>query len=230
MGQRVGPSGGSLWTPLGVLVSTRETSQGGFQAVADGSSGAIIVWADQATSDYYALDVFGQRLGSDGSMTWNPLGMPLSTANLMQTDVAAVTDGRGGVIAAWTDYRNALCQSCGLDIYGSRLAANGAPGMVSVSLPGALGDASLGPPYPNPAFGPVTARFVLRRDADIDLTIQDLAGRLVGRVAGGRWGAGSHSVRWDGRGLGGQRLSSGVYWLRLSNGEATFSQKLVVAR
>ncbi len=54
---------------------------------------------------------------------WQPNGAPVSIAYSDQTWVVSVSDGAGGVIMAWMDYRNAFIS----DIYAQRLNAAGVP-------------------------------------------------------------------------------------------------------
>jgi hypothetical protein len=86
--------------------------------VSDGAAGAIVAWQDfrgGAESDIYA-----QRIGPDGTPQWTPGGVAVCTASAFQTRPRIVSDGAGGAIVAWTDYRN----SNG-DIYVQRLTASG---------------------------------------------------------------------------------------------------------
>ncbi len=71
--------------------------------------------------------------------------------------------------------------------------------------------------YPNP-FNPETAvSFSLDRDMNIILTVFDMTGRTVRKLAEGFTKAGSHSVLWDGKDDAGRSLSSGIYFFRLNS-------------
>lgn len=80
--------------------------------------------------------------------------------------------------------------------------------------------------YPNP-FNPVTTiRFDLARSADITLTVHDLLGREVARLAQGLHGAGSYTVAFDASGL-----SSGVYYYVLRpQGMGTQTGRMVLVK
>lgn len=85
---------------------------------ADGAGGAFVAWQDYrggAESDIYA-----QRIGPDGAPLWAPGGVAVCTAPAFQTLPRIVADGAGGVLLAWTDYRNGNG-----DVYAQRLGASG---------------------------------------------------------------------------------------------------------
>ena len=67
--------------------------------VADGSSGAIIVWMDWESNRVRA-----QRVDSSGDALWDPNGVTLSGAVGYATPVSprAISDGAGGVVVSWT--------------------------------------------------------------------------------------------------------------------------------
>lgn len=71
------------------------------------------------------------------------------------------------------------------------------------------------PNYPNPFRGQTQLGYALPEAAEVRLTVYDVLGRVVRRLASGRMRAGRHQVRWDGRSDGGQAAASGVYFVRL---------------
>jgi len=99
------------------------------------------------------------------------------------------------------------------------------------SVLAALGDdADLGAPMasmapvamPNPFHGSTRFAFTVSdaSGADVDMSVFDVAGRRMATVARGRFGAGSHVVQWDGRGLDGSRARAGMYFVRGRIGQA----------
>lgn len=93
---------------------------------------------------------------------------------------------------------------------------------------GALEDIVLGPCRPNPSTGPLGVRFSLPASARVELAVLDVLGRRVGIVTDRRFAAGVHDAAWDGRGLDGRTLRSGVYFLRLSvNGRPVGTRRWV---
>jgi len=83
----------------------------------DGAGGAIIAWYDYRGYNY---DIYVQRVGAWGSIQWAPEGVALCTATGNQYYPAIISDGAGGAIVTWIDYR-----SGNADIYAQRVSAEG---------------------------------------------------------------------------------------------------------
>ncbi len=84
---------------------------------------------------------------------------------------------------------------------------------------------------PNP-FNPYT---VIRYDvpaggASVRIAVYDVGGRLVAMLVDGYEPEGSREVAWDGRGISGAQVATGVYFCRMSAGEFTSSMKMVLLR
>jgi hypothetical protein len=100
----------------------------------------------------------------------------------------------------------------------------GAPTEVRYADPVARGFA-LFQNYPNP-FNPTTViRGEWAEDSQIRLVVYDLLGRTVARVADGRYPAGNYSFTFDG-----SRLSSGMYFYRLTAGRNSATKSMVVIK
>jgi hypothetical protein len=84
--------------------------------------------------------------------------------------------------------------------------------------------------YPNP-FNPVTTiRFELAQVADLRVTIYDLRGREVARLAEGTMGPGYHHLIWDSRDKGGRSVPAGIYIARLVTAEYAKSIRLALLK
>ena len=88
----------------------------------------------------------------------------------------------------------------------------------------------LHPGFPNPFNSRTVIRFDLPRPGRSELTVHDLAGRVVVSLHGGELPAGTHALSWDGRGAGGRSLASGVYFCRLRAGSLEETRKLLLLR
>jgi hypothetical protein len=119
--QRVNSSGAILWTANGVGVCTHAAPARGPKVVSDGSGGAFITWADQRAGNY---DIYTQRISESGAPMYTTNGVATCTSptdDQIKPDICS--DGAGGVIIVWTDFRSttdwdiwAQRQGPGLDI------------------------------------------------------------------------------------------------------------------
>src|SRR5205814_2221142 len=93
----------------------------------DGAGGTIVTWHDQRGAGG-ANDIYAQHLLAMGGVdpAWPVNGRALCTATNYQTYPVIVSDGAGGAIVAWNDYRTA---SVG-DIYAQHVLASGAGGAI----------------------------------------------------------------------------------------------------
>ncbi|MHB8079385.1 MAG: LVIVD repeat-containing protein [Candidatus Krumholzibacteriia bacterium] len=83
---------------------------------------------------------------------------------------------------------------------------------------------------PNP-FNPCTEiRYLVPRARRVQITIHDLAGRLVATLADADPGVGEHVLRWEGKDDAGRPVSSGTYIARLADAGGRDVRKLTVAR
>ena len=81
---------------------------------------------------------------------------------------------------------------------------------------------------PNPSFGPIAISYVVRSQDPITIQIFDLAGRIRQEILITDRASGQGTIHWDGRDSAGRKLPSGIYFVRLSAGSQTFSQKITL--
>ena len=119
-------------------------------------------------------------------------------------------------------------QNPGLEILGVDLPA--AP-----AAPVFPDETALLPNYPNP-FNPETwIPYQLAKDADVTVTIYDIRGGVVRRLALGHQPAGFYYGRgraayWDGRNALGEQVASGLYFYTFTAGDFTATQKLLIRK
>jgi hypothetical protein len=118
--QRVSAAGTVQWTVDGVSLSTAPNDQLYPQIVSDGVGGAIVTWQDARGGTY--CDIYGQRVSAAGTVQWTTDGKAICTITGDQYDPRIVSDGAGGAIITWQDYRNGTTP----DIYAQRISAAGA--------------------------------------------------------------------------------------------------------
>lgn len=118
--QRVGAAGSTQWSSNGVSVCAAANSQMNPVIVADGAGGAVIAWQDSRSA---SNDIYAQRISATGAPQWTGNGVAVCTATNGQTDPGIATDGSGGAIVVWMDYRS----GGNSDVYAQRVSAGGAP-------------------------------------------------------------------------------------------------------
>lgn len=118
--QRINASGVVQWTTDGVAICTQPGAQNAHQIIADGSGGAIIVWSDGRVGSANA-DINAQRINASGTALWTPDGASICTATSLQNTPQLISDGAGGAIISWEDWRS-FSQP---DIYAQRISFNG---------------------------------------------------------------------------------------------------------
>jgi hypothetical protein len=118
--QRVSAAGGTQWTADGVVVTANSGNQYVYGVIPDGASGAICVWRDDM-SGAANPNIYTQRVNADGSMAWTTNGVLVCNAASYQYTPRIVTDGAGGGIMAWFDYRD----GASYDIYVQKITATG---------------------------------------------------------------------------------------------------------
>ncbi|UCF04461.1 MAG: M20/M25/M40 family metallo-hydrolase [bacterium] len=83
---------------------------------------------------------------------------------------------------------------------------------------------------PNPFFANTQISFALPRPMAVELAVYDVSGRRVAVIESGWYGPERVTRVWDGRNSEGRKLSSGIYFLRLSGGGYEAVRKLVLLR
>ena len=92
------------------------------KVISDGAGGAIIAWYDNRNGVFNA-DVFVQRINAAGVVQWTVNGVAISTAANDQYLPSLITDGAGGAVIAWQDFRNGTTNP---DVYAQRISSAGA--------------------------------------------------------------------------------------------------------
>ncbi len=108
---------------------------------------------------------------------------------------------------------------------GAALAPAGALPSASLSATAPVTVVELTPARPNPFTHSTTFTVSLPRDADVDLTVHDLAGRRVTTLVHGRLSAGRRDFTWDGAGA-----RDGVYFVRLTVDGSVLSTRAALLR
>ena len=116
--QKIDSTGNVKWIANGTDICTESGNQIFPQICSDGAGGAIITWED---SRGLHTDIYAQRIDSTGNVKWTANGVAISTANNTQWYTQLCSDGAGGAIITWVDYRSGT----NYDIYAQRIDTTG---------------------------------------------------------------------------------------------------------
>ena len=226
--QRVNATGVTQWAADGVALCTARNGQFGPAGMfSDGAGGAIVAWTDGRNGNTNG-DIYAQHLLASGAgdPAWTPNGVALSAAAESQYSPMMVSDGAGGAIVTWHDYRSGT----NWDIYAQRIYGAGA--VAAVSPPGAPAHFQLFAPSPNPTRdGRLSIRFSLPASGRVSAQVLDLAGHRVRTLATEReFSPGLQVLGWDGRNDAGAGLPSGVYFVEVRVGTHSEARRAVLLR
>lgn len=122
--QRFDANGNRLWGTAGISVCTAADEQRFPVIASDGAGGALVTWKDwrKGTNDY---NVYVQRLDGNGNTLWYTNGITVCGQSGNQEHARLVSDGSGGAIITWHDYRSGSSPVTGWDVYAQRVDAGG---------------------------------------------------------------------------------------------------------
>jgi hypothetical protein len=200
-------SGAMSWPTSGVVVagSSSELALGSAFQTSSGFYG--VVYGEYVGSTTSEL-VKAQALDPSGNLIWGAGGEPVSTVVSPKSNIEAIPDTCGGVMAVWRDDRNGSYAS---DLFAQRV--DPPVGIVETKL--LPGDVSLVHCLPNPFTISARIQYNLSQTASVILNIYDVRGCRVGSVSPGIQDAGLHELIWDARVAGGAILPGGVYFISL---------------
>lgn len=122
--QKLDAAGNRVWGDEGLNVALGPSWTHHSSLAYDGVGGAIIHWWD-ARNSVTRDDLYAKRYGPTGTQLWSPsTGAPVVDEAGSQRWSHMVSDGAGGVIAAWLDFRPGVSSH---QIYAQRLDPSGAP-------------------------------------------------------------------------------------------------------
>ncbi len=117
--QRIDAQGNMMWEKGGVPVCAAPENQIKPRMISDGAGGAIITWHDIRNGTDNA-DVYTQRIDAQGKPQWTINGITLCNEPNAQNSPIVTTDGAGGAIIIWQDYRTNYA-----DLYAQRINNKG---------------------------------------------------------------------------------------------------------
>ncbi len=84
--------------------------------------------------------------------------------------------------------------------------------------------------YPNP-FNPVTRiDFSLERGGNVSLEVYNVIGQKIKTLLNGYYASGEYEIHWDGTTDNGEKVSSGIYFYRLTSDEYSRTRKMIMMK
>ncbi len=116
--QRINSTGDKQWTESGIPICNIDSSYSinDINIMSDDSEGAIITWRDNRLG---SNGLYAQKINSSGDLLWTANGTNICSAPGYQSVPQLCSDGAGGAIITWEDYRD----DC--DIYAQRINSSG---------------------------------------------------------------------------------------------------------
>ncbi|MBZ0266969.1 choice-of-anchor B family protein [bacterium] len=107
---------------------------------------------------------------------------------------------------------------------------DGGGSATGVVLPERAFSLALAQNSPNPFPLSTRVRFAIPSEQHVVLSVFDVAGRRVATLIDGALPAGEHAAEWDGRTIGGNRATAGVYFTKLQTKNGFRTRKMVMVR
>jgi hypothetical protein len=127
--QRVDASGVPQWAANGAAICTTANNQSNPFITADGVGGAVLTWHDYRNGSDY--DIYAQRVDASGAVKWTANGEAISTVAAHQVNPRIISNGNGGAIIAWYDWR----PGGSTDIYAQSISNYGSPTWTADGVP-----------------------------------------------------------------------------------------------
>jgi hypothetical protein len=135
--QRVAAAGAIApgWPADGIAVATGFGDQREPMLVSDGAGGALIAWAGSNNHINYHPFVQSIRASGATGAGWPAQGVRLCSLFQTQTSPRIVTDGAGGAIVVWSEWRDFTNPTINYDLYAQRVDLTGAVRWTSNGVP-----------------------------------------------------------------------------------------------
>lgn len=121
--QKVDKDGNIEWSSNGLPVClTTGLSLLGSKIISDGNGGAYVCWSDNRSGGSN-LDIYAQRVHSNGTPLWAVNGIPVCTKAESQNLKLIIPDNNGGAIIFWEDIQGSTYNICAqrIDSTGNKL-------------------------------------------------------------------------------------------------------------
>jgi Zn-dependent metalloprotease len=198
-----------------------------------GYENAIIEYFRWFTTSRNVDDTFLVQISGDGGTTWQPVELLTTTENYWKRSrflvsqlltqrnqvrlrFSAADRGTGSIVEGGID-----------DVTLYSIASTGIKHEIENGIPTVF---ALKGNYPNPFNGKTEIRFDLPAQSDVELTIFDIAGRIVFNHTYTKLAAGSQVINWDSKSSAGLELASGIYLYKIQTNDFIASQKMLLLK
>jgi hypothetical protein len=175
-----------------------------------------VAGADMVTYSEY------QNIGQSAFVNFDLCGTVNHTSSYCSGGAAPVPAYDPGVYEGRVELMRLILE----DVFGLLPTGGGMAG--NPDRPGAVYAWKLAQNAPNPCISTTEIRFEAPHTADVSIAVYNAAGQRVRVLVNESVEPGAHSVMWDGRNAGGQRVSSGVYFLRMQARGFSATRKMLV--
>ena len=214
--QRVERNGLVLWQPLGMPISSPDSTGSKPAVTSTQFSNVIVAYLDQR-----GQSVRCQKFDSSGIAAWTPDNIVISYIDEFFYHTYIISDGAGGAIVCWSMYPG--------HVYIQQVSADGNLGEVLAvyeepfaNIPAKI---TLFQNYPNPFNASARIYYSLDRSTSVRLVINDILGRQVATLVDGEQAMGSYSVIWDA-----SNIASGTYFVLLEAGKDVRTVKMTLLK
>ena len=210
------------WDAVDTRVTVQASTQFEAQVDADPMDNVYIAWTDlrngASNPDIYYVERKNGTWGTELAL----VSAASDTTNSVQHFPGLTHDGTGYSYLTWSDERLPASSGKNKEVF----YKVGFGFVTAAPVTGASPLTRLLRNYPNPFNPRTTIDFSLDRDAQTNIRVYDVQGRLVRQLVDSYLAAGRRSVTWDGKDDAGAPVASGVYFLRLEAG-GQFSSRSV---
>jgi hypothetical protein len=215
--QLVNADGLTQWTNDGIAIGGDGRNP---QILSDGANGAIITWEDGQGN------ILAQRMSSSGTELWTSGGIYVCKNMQNQWSPQIASDGAGGAIISWDDYRNDAVSST--DIYAQLVTATGALGTITgiddqMNLFG--NSYRLSQNYPNPFSGETRIDYKVIRPGSVTIKVYDITGSEISTLVNEIFEPGDYSVDFNTKGL-----VQGVYYYRMKTVKGSDTKSMILLK
>jgi len=228
-GQKLDPSGQSLWEPNGKVIISK-TGKILFDIIARiADTGMVVFYTDNTY--LYPTDgtIWAMRIDTAGNFLWTGNKKPVSDFISYKSEKSVTELNNGQWIVVWSDIRNN-----DTSVYGQNIKLDGSLGPVTVGLNEATSFSDNGPElqnnYPNPFTNITEIRFSIVYPQRVKLSVESLTGEKVKTLIDQVMFAGNYTTTWDGKDQTGVQLPGGIYIISLRTESGLKVKKIVLSR